>query len=143
FSCSYSSTYSYLITHHILREPYHPLHTRIARKHAERQKTGLWWHVTISLDSSKTKVVRTWLRRRLRDAFIAELEARHMTEDGGLSAGSGREDLPRIQELLQTGKSLSLKGSVKLHAQSPLVAAKFVDVRKETGQVIDALLKGL
>jgi hypothetical protein len=143
FYSSYSPTYSFLIKHHVLSDQYHPLFTRIYRKHAERKRAGLWWHVTMGLDSSKTKVVRTWLRRRLRNAFIDELEARNISEDGKLGAGNERAHLPTIQGFLQRGESVSLEGSVKLHAQTPLVAAKYADVRKETGMVIDALLEGL
>lgn len=76
--------------------------------------------------------------------MVEELKDRGITEDGKIIKDAGK--VPRsdvLRALLEKGENVSLEGSFRLHALSPLVSAKYVDVRRETGAVIDALVKGL
>ncbi|KAF2190484.1 hypothetical protein K469DRAFT_721347 [Zopfia rhizophila CBS 207.26] len=144
FNCSYSSQCKTFISHQVLVDRQHPLHSAHQRRQAERERLGLWWHVTVGANSSKTKVVRSWLRRRLRNAFIEELKKRGFDQDGRVT--NKREERGRrgmLEELPKLGETGSLKGSLRLHANNALVSAKYEDVRQETAKVVDALVQGL
>jgi len=132
FQIQYTPSYKTLITHYALG-PQHPLFDLREREMKTRKKEGLWWHVTNTLALSKSAVVRSWCRRRLRNAFLAELNTRGFNQYGKLIKPG---DLERMQP------ALSLTGSLRLNATPALVAAKHVDVRRETAAVIDILLEG-
>jgi hypothetical protein len=144
FACTYSPKYESLIKRHVLSDSQHPLNHIRKRLFRERERTGLWWDVTFNSATSKTKVVRNWMRRRLEHAFIEELEQRGIGQDGKLikdAAVAGRPEV--VKRLLEQGKELSIKGSVKLHMYPPLVTANFVDVKDHAGKVADALLESV
>lgn len=137
FKLAYNPGYNTHVVHHLAEDKLHPLQVLRSRELRQRKREGLWWHVTTSLDSSKSSVVRSWARRRLRNAFKEELVARGFDEFGRpaqaetLLSGTGvKSDAPG---------SVSLTGSVKLHVNSPLIAASFADLKRETGVIIDVL----
>jgi hypothetical protein len=144
FHLNADSSYKTFITDHILSDYYHPFHARQKQKLASRDRSGLWWHVTVNSRSSSTRVVRSWLRRRLRNAFLESLKEKGVDEDGKLICD---ERVYRhtgvLGEKLAQGQKLELKGSVNLQALKPLVTAKFADVRKETDTLVQRLLDGL
>ncbi|KAF2872983.1 hypothetical protein BDV95DRAFT_472030, partial [Massariosphaeria phaeospora] len=141
FNCSYSTEYKSFIINHIFSDPQHPLHEARRRAHKHRKEEGLWWHITTAATLSKSSVVRSWVRRRLRNAFTEELKARGIREDGRiLHKDMLRTSLRGLRMVLDSGKDLSLEGGLRLHARPEVIAAKFVEVRNETGFVIDALL---
>ncbi|KAF2466004.1 uncharacterized protein BDR25DRAFT_175405, partial [Lindgomyces ingoldianus] len=144
FSYAYQSTYKPLIYQPIVDSSHHPLHIIRKRIQGERSRSGLWWHVTVGNNSSKTKVVRSWLRRRLIVAFIEELKSRGFDRDGKFV--DTKDNAPHrevFRELLERGQIPELKGSLKLHAQAPLVTAKFEDVKREAAKLVEALCLGL
>ncbi|KAH7392558.1 hypothetical protein BKA66DRAFT_412019 [Pyrenochaeta sp. MPI-SDFR-AT-0127] len=140
FRVSYTPEHKTFITQHVAADPSHPLHETQKRRQRERKKEGLWWHATTGVDLSKSSCVRAWARRRLRNAVRDELAQRGFSETGQLvnmKAVRHREDLMNV---LRHGKSLHLTGSLRLHAQSPLIPAKYAQIRAETGQVIETIL---
>ncbi|KAF2257276.1 hypothetical protein BU26DRAFT_513978 [Trematosphaeria pertusa] len=144
FKVSYSPDYTTFIIHHILSDSQHPLYELRKREYEKRKNEGLWWHVTTFLDLSKSGVVRSWCRRRLRNAFTEELKARGFNEHGKLvkkEALKGLQD--RLGELPKNEEGLSLKGSVRLQVLPALISAKYADVRQETGKLVDILLEGM
>jgi hypothetical protein len=145
FKVSYAPQYKNFIINHVATDPSHPLHETQRRRQAEKKKEGLWWHATTGVDLNKSSCVRAWARRRLRRAVVDELKARGYDENGKYA------NLNKLQTQTQTdlmagvaaGKTLDLKGSLRLHVQAPLLPAKYVDVRAEAGAVIDAVRYGI
>jgi hypothetical protein len=129
FKVNYSPEYQRFIVNHVATDPSHPLYEMQKRRIAERKKEGLWWHVTTGADLAKSSCVRSWARRRLRNAIVEELKARGFDENGkpiernGFVSGLG-----------------AIKGSLRLHVQTPLIPAKFVDVRAEVGNILEVLV---
>jgi hypothetical protein len=143
FKVSYAAEYKNFIINHVVIDPSHPLHATQKRRQAARKKEGLWWHATTGVDLNKSSVVRAWARRRLRNAVKEELKRRGYDETGkfvNLKAIQGKADLMNI---LQAGKTLDLKGSLRLHVQPPLVPAKYADICAETEHVIGAMVQAL
>ncbi|KAF2745821.1 hypothetical protein M011DRAFT_389951, partial [Sporormia fimetaria CBS 119925] len=144
FGLHYSTSYQTFITHFVNEERYHPLNTLRRRILAEREKKGLWWHVTVGPGTSKARVVRTWVRRRLKNAFHESLKERGVAVDGKIvDAVRAAGPDSTIQKLIEKGQQVSLTGSIKLHGLEPMVSAKFVDVKKATGGLVDGLLENL
>ncbi|KAL5118960.1 hypothetical protein ACEQ8H_003089 [Pleosporales sp. CAS-2024a] len=141
FRFNYSTEYKTFVTAFVLADPAHPLHETQKRRHRERKKEGLWWHVTTGNETSKSSCVRSWLRRRLRTAMVQELHARGYNENGMAivpkEAAHSRDTNPQ-----KPPNQLSLLGGLRLHALSPLIPAKFVDVKAEVGKVIDVIRMG-
>jgi hypothetical protein len=143
FKVSYAPEYRNFIINHIATDHSHPLHETQRRRQAERKEEGLWWHATTGVDLNKSSCVRAWARRRLRNAIKDELKARGYDENGkfvNLKSLPNRADLMNV---LRAGRSLDLKGSLRFHVQPPLIPAKYVEVRAETGAVIEAVIRGM
>ncbi|KAF2737516.1 hypothetical protein EJ04DRAFT_510174 [Polyplosphaeria fusca] len=147
FTCFHlllNSSYKAFKLHPFLKDVQHPLNPVYQRKRDARDQTGLWWHVTVNSKSAKKKVVKSWLRRRLRNAFIESLKERGVDEDGKLVCDAkGYKHTGILGQMLEQGQELSLKGSLNLQALNPLVTAKFADVKKQTGKVVDTMLDRL
>ena len=139
FKVYYTTVYKSLFTNHVATDPAHPLYETQRRRQAEKKKEGLWWHATAGADSAKSSCIRTWARRRLRNAVVDELKARGYDETGKFAKP---KDVPQRADLMArvgAGRTLDLKGSLRLHVQPPLIPAKYVDIRAEAGALIDAL----
>lgn len=143
FRVSYAPEYKTFIVNHIATDPSHPLHEAQKRRQRERRREGLWWHVTAGVDLNKSSCVRTWARRRLRNAVKDELQQRGYDDTGKLVGLEAVQQRPDAMHLLRQGKSLDLTGSLRFHVQPPLIPAKYAQLRAETGQVIDIMLQGL
>ncbi|OAK98361.1 hypothetical protein IQ06DRAFT_350064 [Phaeosphaeriaceae sp. SRC1lsM3a] len=142
FRINYASGYKTFIPNHIVADRLHPLNETQKRRAQARKKEGLWWHVTTGVDLSKSSCVRSWARRRLRTAFVEELQARGYNEDGtfdNLGAASTKSSSIRLPI---RGNSPNLTGSLRLHVLAPLLPAKFVEVKAAVGGIIDAMLGG-
>ncbi|CAE7024813.1 hypothetical protein P3342_005480 [Pyrenophora teres f. teres] len=140
FTVSYSPDYKNLIINHVASDLSHPLHETQKRRQRERKKEGLWWHATTGVDLNKSSCVRAWARRRLRNAIKEELKLRGYNENGILVQPKATSDRANSTGLLHVGKPLNLMGSLRLHVQSPLLPAKYADIRAETGDIIGALI---
>ena len=84
FRVSYSPQYNYFFIPRILNDKQHPLYESRLRESQNRKKEKLWWHATTGNELSKSSVVRSWCRRRLRNAFTEVLQERGFDEHGML-----------------------------------------------------------
>jgi hypothetical protein len=141
FRINYSDQYKSFIIHHIVTDPHHPLYLQRKREYANRKREGLWWHVTSGAELSKSGVVRSTCRKRLRRAFASVLR---FDEHGKLVAPELLEKYIGVGILPAEGwDNVALKGSLKFHALSPLIPAKQEDVTKEFATIVDAMIHGL
>lgn len=140
FKVSYSPTYTSYIPRIIASNPSHPLYITQRRRQQGQRKEGLWWHATNGTDISKKSTVRTWARRRLRQAFVEELKVKGYDETGKLVDATALERRDVIN-VIKTGRSVDLIGSLRMHGVAPLVPAKFETVKEEMRGVVDALVQ--
>lgn len=145
FRLNYSPSYTTFIPHHILNDPQHPLHLQRKREYASRKQEGLWWHVTSNADLAKSSVVRNTCRKRLRKAFADALRERGFDEHGRLvEIGALERHLGKSETWVKgQKKDIALTGSLRFHVMGPLIPAKYVDMKNETGMVLEALLEGV
>jgi hypothetical protein len=127
FKIQYALEYKSFVLNQVLINRQHPLHELKKKKQKEKKQIGLWWFITSPADLSRSSCVRTWARRRLREAVIEELKVRGYDDNG----------LP-----LKGQNTTQLKGSLRLIVQTPIIPAKFAEVKAETGKLIDALVQG-
>ncbi|KAF2839739.1 hypothetical protein M501DRAFT_1015832 [Patellaria atrata CBS 101060] len=107
----------------IIREPFNPLIIRTRRSYESRDTETLWWQIRVGLDISKKRVVRSWCKRRLREAFIEALKGR------GLDANGRR---------LETAKP-GLKGSLVFVGRPNLLTVKFEQLKMDCKTLMDTL----
>lgn len=138
---SYSPTYTNHFVNHIAISPAHPLHISQRRRQQSRKKEGLWWHATNATDISKSGCVRTWARRRLRQAFIEELKAKGYDETGKLVDKNAMQDKTDVMNVLRLGRGVDLAGSLRMHGVGPLLPAKFETVKEEVRGIVEALVQ--
>jgi hypothetical protein len=143
FKINYSPGYKTFLVHHAASDPLHPMHILRRRQLAARKHEGLWWHVTTGLDLSKSGVVRSWCRKRLRNAFTEGLKERGFDEFGRLVNVAILRKHKGFERISERDGDLSLTGSVRLHISPALVTTKYADVRKETDTMISILLAGV
>lgn len=138
---SYSPTYNNFLVNHIAINPAHPLYITQKRRQNEHKKEGLWWHATNGTDISKSGCVRTWARRRLRQAFVEELKAKGYDETGKLVDSTAMQDRRDVVNVLRLGRSVDLVGSLRMHGVGPLLPAKFETVKADVRGLIEALVQ--
>lgn len=141
FNVAYNRHYVNFFPQYILRDNNHPLWLRYRRIDSQRRKTGLWWSTTCGTELGKKSLIRHWLGRRLRNAFSDELRIRGISENGKfLPHAKLHTDVLRVA--LERGEELNLTGSLRLMAGPLLMTAKYEDVRKEAGKLVDILVNG-
>ncbi|KAF2629676.1 hypothetical protein BU25DRAFT_318788, partial [Macroventuria anomochaeta] len=141
FRVSYSPTYTNFLLNHIATHPSHPLYISQRRKQQEHKKEGLWWHATNGIDISKSGCVRTWARRRLRQAFVEELKAKGYDETGRLVDVDAMQEKRDVTNVVRLGRSVDLTGSLRIHGVGPLIPAKFNTVKEEMRGIVEALVQ--
>jgi hypothetical protein len=140
FKVFYSLEYKTFIQNYVVADRSHPLHQAQTRLSGGRKREGLWWHVTSAGDLSKSSCVRSWSRRRLRNAIVEELRLRGYDENGKLlktRSTGGVDDTTKASPV----STYDIEGSLRLHALAPLIPAKFTDVKAEVGSLVDILLQ--
>jgi hypothetical protein len=142
FKVSYSPSYTNYILNHIATNVQHPLYLSQRRRQTEHKKEGLWWHATNGTDISKSSCVRTWARRRLRQAFTGALKDRGYAENGAFVDKEKLSHRVDIMNVVRLGRNIDLTGSLRIHGMAPLIPAKFEAVKEEIGGIVDALIQG-
>lgn len=143
FKTYFSYTYITFLPHYIASDPQHPLCILQRRELKARKREGLWWHVTTGVELSRSSVVRSWCRRRLRNAFAEALKKNGFDEYGRLvNPQLFVRDRSQVAHAIQSNTNLSLTGSLRLHILPPLIASKYPLVCKEADGIIDILLDG-
>jgi hypothetical protein len=140
FKVMYSPEYKTFIQNYVVADRSHPLHQAQTRLSGERKREGLWWHVTTAGDLSKSSCVRSWSRRRLRNAIVEELRLRGYDENGKLLKTRSTNVIEGTTKASPVS-TYDIEGSLRLHALAPLIPAKFTDVKAEVGDLVDALLE--
>jgi hypothetical protein len=140
FKVMYSPEYKTFIQNYVVADRSHPLHQAQTRLSGERKREGLWWHVTTAGDLSKSSCVRSWSRRRLRNAIVEELRLRGYDENGKLLKTRSTSIIEGTTKASLVS-TYDIEGSLRLHALAPLIPAKFTDVKAEVGDLVDALLE--
>lgn len=98
------------------------------------------------MDLSKSSVVRNTCRKRLRRAFADALRERGFDERGKLVEVEALEKHLGNSGGWLKGRAdvdIALTGGLRFHVLGPLIPAKYVEVKEETGMVIEALLDGV
>jgi hypothetical protein len=146
FRLNYSPNYTTFIKHFIAHDAQHPLNIQRKREYENRKREGLWWHITSTVDLSKSSVVRNSCRKRLRKAFVDALRERGFDERGKLVEFEALEKhLGSLGGWMRGGEDvhIALTGSLRFHVAGPLITAKYKEVKEESGMVIEALLEGV
>lgn len=140
FSVSYAPEYKYLVSSRITTDRNHPLHIQAVRNHREKEREGLWWVISVTTISAKKSTVRNWLKRRLREAFREELKSRGYKRNGfAITKGNDAAKEANQEKAIAQGPPV-LTGSLRLNVNPTLLTAKFVDVKREAGSVVDVLI---
>lgn len=142
FKTSYSPEYKTFLPSHVLNNLFHPLHVTQARRARHRKREGLWWHVTAGSETSNSSFVRTWARRRLREAVVQELKARGYDENGKVIKKSKIQEDDRLLHRQTASQLQDITGSLRLHVEVPILQAKFVDVKLAAGHIVRILAEG-
>jgi hypothetical protein len=142
FKVSHSPEYKTFIMHHVLTHGSHPMYATQVRKAKQRKREGLWWHVTAGSETSLSSYVRTWARRRLREAVLEELKARGYDENGKVIKRGHLKDGKQTSSIESREKLYDITGSLRLHVQPPILPAKFVDVKAAASNVVRILVEG-
>lgn len=74
----------------ILSDPRHILHNNMLATIAARPRNNLWWNVKAPMTTSAAAVVRKWLKRRVKAAFMRALAAEGFDEDGRVQGDEAR-----------------------------------------------------
>lgn len=112
----------------------HPIRPKIAHMYANRDPNTLWWRVqTNGLDHKR--VVRSWVARRVRNAFRIALRDRGYDGDGR-----------RIYQSTDTAEPASqqepgLKGSVEIVVRPESIKEKFTEVLQESNSLVDTVVQ--
>ena len=121
---AYSPVYHpFYVSKVVLDDKTHPFYLPTAARWDARPRVGLWWHATGNTMLGKKAVVRRWCGRRLKNAFREALEERGFDEDGkGLFGGA-------------------LTGCLEMDTKEGIVKAKFEEVKREAGMVVEHVMK--
>lgn len=109
-------------TSHVLYEP-----TR--QKYESRSKDSLWWSIVVNHMNEK-RVLRSWINRRLRRAFVAALANRGLDDNGRAP-----------DESLSRSDRVSLKGTLEIFALPQVIKADFAMIQHDTGIVVDEIIR--
>lgn len=148
FTVSWAADSNKLL-HWIALDRQNPLHIASLRAVAARTQTGLFWQIHAGVQSTARKsCVRTWARRRLRNALCEELKERGIDKEGQIvqkeafrkKYGWGNSV---VLQALEEGARIELKGSVSILAREPVIAAEYAQVRRAMSDLVDGLVNGL
>ena len=123
---------------HVLRPRLHQRYEPILKQRYDEFKEGLWLGFT-SNSMQRTKVVRTWARRRVAQAVTEGLRVRGFDGKGrrieGFGDGGG-EEVTKGQSGLDV-----LVGTVEVEIMNQSVETAFAEVRRQAGLVVEEILR--
>lgn len=119
---------------------HHPFQIRTARRLSEFDPGKLHWRVGTPVDLSKSAFVRDRVRRRVQEAFTAELRERGWERDGSVRAGGSPDGRVQEQRLRGAAMLSMLKDATVLDAPAQEVreharwaVSKLVEWQTERG----------
>ena len=113
----------------ILDNTAHVLYESTKQRYETRSKDSLWWSVVVNHMNEK-RVLRSWIKRRLKRAFVAALAARGLDENGRAP-----------DEPLSRSDMVSLKGTLEILALTPVIRAGFAVIQHDTGLIVDEIIR--
>jgi len=120
----YTKKYAYASTaSKSLENPEAALYPKYEKRWQARQEP-LWWNASTWKDFANKKVVRSWVARRVRQAFVESLKKRGYTQDGSRINGLGKP----------------LVGTAQFFPQRPILKTKFNDLVLQTDSVLQAII---
>jgi len=130
---------TYASTRLIALERDHPLHIRTQRRLAEFDPKILHWAVHVPVEVNKKAIVRSWVKRRVREAFGAELKGRGWDLEGRVVQGGEAKEALKGALCVRIGKESAaevLKASgEEVQRQCGLVLGRLVGQMKRKGRV--------
>lgn len=124
---------SLLATDFIAQDPYHPLHIQTRRRNDAFDRNKLHWAVRCPVALSKKRTVRSWVTRRVRDAFLAELKTNGFDEQG----------MPLHEDAIPAGARpafISISGALRLVLHSSVTRAPISEIRLDCQNLLHKLL---
>jgi hypothetical protein len=125
FACKYSKKYCYVASvHPAVEYPTHALHLMYAKRWQARTEP-FWWNVIARKDIENRRTVRSWVARRLRQAFTESLRKMGYGPDGNRIDGEGEP----------------LIGTAQLLPHQTIMKRKFMDLVWQTDIAVEAIIK--
>ncbi|KAL2368016.1 hypothetical protein BDBG_06891 [Blastomyces gilchristii SLH14081] len=111
---------------------------------ATRDKRQLWWSASAQSDiASEKSVIRSWCARRVRTAFRDALRERGYDKTGRRIPDIEQREQQKPQPRQQAGQPPSrleaLEGTLEIHFRLAVKAAKYTDIVREAGVVIERI----
>ncbi|OJD24993.1 hypothetical protein ACJ73_03639 [Blastomyces percursus] len=111
---------------------------------ATREKGQLWWSASAQSDiASERSVIRSWCARRVRTAFRDALRERGYDKTGRRIPDTEQRERQKPQQRRQAGQPPSrleaLEGTLEIHFRLAVKAAKYTDIVREAGAVIEMI----
>ncbi|GAB7346700.1 hypothetical protein MBLNU459_g1818t1 [Dothideomycetes sp. NU459] len=130
-----NNTTSLAATDFIAQDPTHPLHIPVRRRHSDFDPYRLHWAVRCPVALCRKRAVRSWVTRRVRDAFLAELATNgldrwgvplHRLDSPPAGAGPARH---------------SVVGAARLQLQDSVLVAPISEIRADCRLLLQRLVK--
>ncbi|KAE8372256.1 hypothetical protein BDV26DRAFT_104827 [Aspergillus bertholletiae] len=116
-----------------LASPINPIRFKIQHLYATRDRTTLWWRVSLQHLQQQRRVVRSWCARRVRLAFQRALKER------GFDA-EGRRIKPSSDEPSE-GKDGNLVGSIDILVRPQCIQENYATVQADMNSLVDSLIQ--
>lgn len=120
-------------TDFIAQDPCHPLHIQVRRRHDAFDPNKLHWAVRCPATLCKKRTIRSWVTRRVRDAFLAELKANGFNANGLLL-----RDTQVSAVVVPT--PISIAGALRIHLQNSVVKAPISEVRQDCQNLLQKIV---
>lgn len=112
---------------------FHPIRPKILYMYANRDKSTLWWRVSIHHLPLK-RVVRSWCARRVRRAFREALRERGYDHEGR------RIPQDKQNSQLESSAEVGLNGSAEIMVHQQSIKQNYASVQQECLILVDTLV---
>ncbi|KAE8159410.1 hypothetical protein BDV40DRAFT_241450 [Aspergillus tamarii] len=119
-----------------LASPINPIRFKIQHLYATRDRTTLWWRVSLQHLQQQRRVVRSWCARRVRIAFQRALKERGFDTEGRRIRPSSDES-----GALSEGNCDNLVGSVDILVRPQCVQEGYAAVQADMDSLVDSLIQ--
>lgn len=131
----------------ILRDPSHVLNPVLQHRYQpiisgryDEIREGLWL-ITTSNPMHKTKVVRSWARRRVSQAILEQLRARGFDGNGRrIAALETASPGYNSREGLVNARPDALVGTVDIEVLNPCVQKDYKEIQRQAGALVESVM---
>lgn len=124
---------TFVATQLMNQDPTHPFHIPVRRRLKAFDGTKLTWSVRCPATFSHKRVVRSWIKRKVRAAFEDALRQRGLDRDG--------RPLPGAERATAGGGDGHLGGALAVIVNDVATTASRTDITEACASVIDAALR--